>query len=105
MNVRVEIRPEASADIRNLGSNAVKLEVAAYLLKLERNPYLGLPLEHLPEIGDLSDCRKIYIDDRRHRIVYRLLPDEHNPTHVDVIVVGKRELSEVYVEAVRRIDS
>jgi hypothetical protein len=103
VTIEVKTRPEASEDIRNLGSNAVKLEVAKYLLRLEQRPDLGLPLGNQPETGDLSDCRKLYINERRHRIVYRLLPDETNPTVVDIIAVGERELCAVYIEAVKRL--
>jgi hypothetical protein len=44
---------------------------------------------------DLSDCFKIYIDERRHRIVYRLLLNAKRPETVDVIVIGERELRDV----------
>jgi mRNA-degrading endonuclease RelE of RelBE toxin-antitoxin system len=103
VSVEVIIRPEAQEDIRNLPSTAIKLEAAKYILRLEHVPKLGLPLEDMPEVGDLSDCRKIFLDERRYRIVYRVLPNEDRPKQVDVIVVGPRELLEVYVEAVRRL--
>lgn len=104
MAVTVVVRPEALDDIRRLGSSSLKLEVSMYLLRLERSPWLGQPLHDFSDTGDLSDCRKLYVGDRTHRIVYRLLPDESAPTTVDVIAVGERELLQVYVEAARRLE-
>jgi len=73
------------------------------MVELREKPYLGQPLANLPETGDLSDCRKIYFDEARHRVIYRLLPDEQDPTSIDVIAVGPREAAAVYTEAVRRL--
>jgi mRNA-degrading endonuclease RelE of RelBE toxin-antitoxin system len=103
VSVEVVTRPEANEDIRNLGSTALKLEVLMHLRKLEDDPFLSRPLQDFPDTGDLSDCRKVYIGDRTYRIVYRLLPDEHRPTKIDVITVGPREASEVYLEAISRL--
>jgi hypothetical protein len=100
---KVIARPEAQQEIRGLGSNALKLEVAMLLIRLENDPYLGRPLGNLPGVGDLSDCMKIFVDERRYRIIYRLLPESENPTHADVIIVGKRAQLEVYIEAVKRL--
>ena len=104
MSVKVVVREEAKEDLRNLPSNAVKLEALKYLLRLEKKPELGLELENLPGVGDLSDCRKIFINERRHRIVYRVLT-EKGTTTVDIIAVGPRALLKVYVEAVKRLNS
>jgi hypothetical protein len=99
----VAVRPAAKEDLRKLPF-AVQVEAVKYILRLEKSaPTLGLPLEHFHDVGDLSDCRKIYIDDRRHRVVYRVLPDEKNPKSADVIAVGPRKLKQVYVEAVKRL--
>jgi len=103
VSVEVRARPEVSQDLRDLRSNALRLEALNYLVRLEASPHLGQRLAHLPGTGDLSDCRKLYFDEARHRIIYRLLPDEKNPTEVDVIAVGPREGLEVYTEAVRRL--
>ena len=102
--VKVVVRPEAKEDIRNFSSNRLKLEAMKYILRLEHAPKLGKGLEYHAGVGNLSDCRKIFIDHRRHRIIYRLIPDEQNPTEVDVIAVGPRELLEVYRAAVQRLD-
>ncbi|HEY1563908.1 MAG TPA: hypothetical protein VGF72_04405 [Gaiellaceae bacterium] len=54
--------------------------------------------EH-PETGDLSDCRKIYFDKARYRIVYRVLPNEKRPKSVEVTVIGARAELEVYTRS------
>ena len=80
-----------------------------YLVQLETRPDFGLPLTDHPIWGDLSDCRKIYLDethqsDPRWRIIYRLLPDETSPTTADVIIIGPREDDAVYKEVMSRLD-
>jgi mRNA interferase RelE/StbE len=103
VTIEVKARPEVSDDLRNLGSNALRLEAFGFLIELETNPLFGLKLDVREGVGDLSDCRKIYFDKARHRIVYRVLPDERNPASVDVIVIGPREELDVYTEAIRRL--
>jgi len=103
LSVDVRARPEVSQDLTELGSNALRLEAIKFMVELREKPYLGQPLANLPETGDLSDCRKIYFDEARHRVIYRLLPDQKGPTSIDVIAVGPREAAAVYTEAVRRL--
>lgn len=101
--VEVVPRPEVSDDLRNLGSRDLIREALQYIVDLRNKPFLGRPLENLPHIGDLSDCRKIFFDEARYRIVYRLLPDEKNPTTVDVITVGPRAALGAYMTALTRL--
>lgn len=103
MRVEVVLRPEANEDLRTLGSASAKLEAAMYLVKLETHPWEGKPLQYFATVGDLSDCFKLYIDERLHRIVYRLLPNTRRPQGVDVIAIGPRAEREVYKVAVARL--
>lgn len=103
MTITVLPRQEVSDDLRKLGSNALRLEASMKMVELESHPYMGQPLGIHPTTGDLSDCRKIPFDNYRHRIVYRLRPNEMKPTEADVIVVGPREALEVYDLAVSRL--
>jgi hypothetical protein len=69
-------------------------------------------LEYLPHIGDLSDCRKLYVDvppderppgPKRYRIVYRLVRESCEPSHVEIIAVGVRADEEAYRRALVRL--
>lgn len=67
-----------------------------------------MPLRTHPTMGDLSDCRKLYFDERkdmppRWRIVYRLLPDETQPRSVDIVSIGRRAHADAYLLAARRL--
>lgn len=101
--IEVVARPEVSDDLKNLGSADLVREALQYIVDLRDKPFRGRPLENLPHIGDLSDCRKIFFDEARYRIVYRLLPDEKNPTKADVIAVGPRAALGVYLSALERL--
>ena len=71
MEVKIEL--EAQSDLGELSPPLLR-EAFALILQLKANPFLGEQLGEHPEVGDLSDCRKIYFNEGRHRIVYRLLP-------------------------------
>ena len=108
MIVEVNVWPEVSADFRALPTDKVRWEAFRYMAILRTKPYYGKPLRDHPTLHDLSDCRKIYLDEShdiepRWRIVYRLLPDDANPTSVDVIGIWPREDDAAYHEAARRL--
>lgn len=102
-SVEVVPRPEVSDDLKNLGSPDLIREALQYIVDLRNKPFLGRPLENLPHIGDLSDCRKIFFDEARYRIVYRLLPNEENPKTADIITVGPRAALGAYTTALKRL--
>jgi hypothetical protein len=59
-------------------------------------------------LGDLSDCWKIYFDERadvppRWRIVYRLRPNNDQPTSVEIISIGRRAYADAYLIAAQRL--
>ncbi len=103
----VHIGPEQRADYAALPSEAPKREALRYLAELKKTPHKGLRLRDHPTLGDLSDCRKIYFDERsgppRWRIVYRLVPNEDAPTSVQIVSIGKRAYAEAYTIAVQRL--
>jgi hypothetical protein len=106
--VEVTFWPNVREDFRALPP-AVQLMAKKHLVRIEQQPHFGLPLNDHPVWGDLSDCRKVYLDeshevDPRWRIVYKLLPDEENPEVADVIIIGPREDDEVYVEIMQRLE-
>lgn len=108
MTVEVNLWPQASQDFRQLPLDVLRWEALRYITRLRTEPYLGTPLRDHPLLGDLSDCRKIYLDERhdvdpRWRIVYRLLPNDGAPRFAEVIVIGAREGAAVYHEAMKRL--
>jgi hypothetical protein len=84
--------------------------VAFYLIDdLARGRIRGKALASHPEIGDLSDCFKLYFDVRkdmnpRYRLVYRILNSgEIEGLSIEAIAVGRRQAFEVYKVAIERI--
>jgi len=65
---------------------SVKKKVLAQLVKICDNPLAGEPLG-----GDLAGYRKIYVNDKRLRIVWQVQPNK-----VVILGVGKRDKSEIY---------
>lgn len=108
MTIAVDVRPEVSGDFRDLPTDTLRWEALRYLARLKEEAYLGRSLQDHPELGDLRDCRKIFLDERhdvdpRFRIVYRLLPNETNPEVADVIIIGPRAEAAVYLDALKRL--
>jgi hypothetical protein len=86
--------PTAKEQLLDLPSKELKrraLELLAQVSKV--NPTLGKPCGFAFSTGNLSDCRKLYFDEKRdvdprYRIIYRLLPDEDGPSKAEVIRIG-----------------
>ena len=102
------LRPEAADDIRNLPSENLKRRAIQIIIDVSKGELEGRPLEDHPSVGDLSDCRKVYFDDRdddkpRFRLVYRLLSNEVEAVSVEAVAAGRRRLMDVYVQAARRL--
>jgi hypothetical protein len=96
-------RPEIAEDIANLPTRELQREALQMIAEIRKHPFRSQPLDDRANTGDLSDCRKKFFDNARYRVIYRLLPDEQNPTTADIIVVGSRAFLEVYDEAVKRL--
>lgn len=107
-------------DLQQLPSDEARKVALWWLKRVERNPRLGLLLQWQQSTGDLSDCRKIYFEERdepwnvavspkrsageeraRFRIVYRLRPSEARPEYAEVVAIGPKRY--VYVSAARRL--
>jgi hypothetical protein len=104
VSVPVLWRKLAKEDFRNLPSFQIQVEASEYIRRIGRTPNYGQQLEFRAETGDLSDCFKIYINNRKHRIVYRPVPDTVNPKAIDLILIGERSDYEAYVEALKRLE-
>jgi len=95
-------------DIQSLPSDLQN--VAFFLMDdLARGRIRGKALEAHREIGDLSDCFKLYFDVRkdmnpRYRLVYRILNSgEIEGISIEAIAVGRRQAFEVYKVAIERL--
>lgn len=100
MEVRIE--SEAHSDLGILPPDLLRVAYAE-MVSLKNDPLRGDELEVHPEVGDLSDCRKLYFNRRRHRVIYQVLPSEENPRQVLVIAVGRRANLRVYHDAALRL--
>jgi hypothetical protein len=77
---------------------------------LRANPFLGDLWEGRDDpFASLTGCRRIYFDAEwwsdkpRFRVVYRLFPNEDEPTLARVGCVGERQGMQVYRETLRRL--
>jgi len=99
MSYKLVLKEEVKEDLLEL-SHAQRLLVLKQFTKLENSPELGKPLGNKAGYN-LSGCRKMYVDKKKIRIVYRIIDDE---IVVEVIVVGKRDDMKVYAEASERLN-
>jgi hypothetical protein len=101
--LRAFARAELEKDMAALDTDALRREAAKMMLRLRRRPQLRRRLSRDARTGDLSDCRKLYFDEARHRIVYRLYPSDDTPMEVEIIAVGPRANLDVYRRASERL--
>jgi mRNA interferase RelE/StbE len=96
----IEFFPEVEDDLKQL-DHRVRLLVFKQLKKLSQSPQLGDLLGNKAGM-DLSGCRKMYVDHKRVRIVYRIIEEV---IVVEVIAIAQRDDMSVYREASQRIES
>jgi mRNA interferase RelE/StbE len=92
MNHQIEFIVEASEDYRNL-DGSVKKKVEKKLDDLSNNPFLGEHLGNKFNI-DLTGFYKAYVDNKKIRIVYRLIGEEIEI--IEIWGIGKRDKEEIY---------
>lgn len=98
---KIEFLTEAVEDFGRL-DGSIRKKVAKKIDELAANPYPGKPLGNLNDIN-LTGFYKLYTDDKKIRIVYRLLEEE--TTIVEIWGIGKREKSEIYQKVNRRVQN
>jgi mRNA interferase RelE/StbE len=94
----IEFFPEVENDLKQL-DHRVRLLVFKQLNKLVQSPQLGDLLGNKSGM-DLTGCRKMYVDHKRVRIVYRILEEV---IIVEVIAIAARDEMAVYREAAQRL--
>lgn len=98
MRYKIVVKREVEDDLKKL-TKAQKILVFKQFKKLESSPQLGVQLGNRAGF-DLSGLRKLYVDKKKIRIIYRIYEER---IVVEVIAVGKREDMKVYAEANRRV--
>lgn len=88
---------EVENDLKKLGYNTL-IQVFKKIEKIALNPYIGIDLGNKANLN-LSGYKKIYVDNKRIRIVYKMIDAK---IQIFIIAVGKREDIEVYKKALQR---
>ncbi len=100
MSYKLVVKKEVEDDLKKL-TKAQKILVFKQFKKLQNSPELGVRLGKKAGY-DLSGYRKLYVDKKKIRIVYKIYEKE---IIVEVIAVGKREDMKVYAKAFKRLSS
>jgi mRNA interferase RelE/StbE len=96
---KIEFHEDSEKDLKSLG-NSIAKQVFKKLLKISKNPLVGQELGNKANTN-LSGLRKVYVDNKRVRIVYKIIDEK---IEVFVIAIGKRDAMEVYKKANTRIE-
>ena len=89
---------EAEKELGKL-NKSVQVLFTKTLKKILKSPELGIDLGNKNNL-DLSGCKKMYFDNKRYRIVYKIIDDE---VMIYLIAIGKRDKMDVYRNASERV--
>lgn len=89
---------DVESDLRRLGHRTLLL-VLKKIEKIAKEPYIGIDLGNKANLN-LSGYKKIYVDNKKVRIVYKIIEDK---IEIYVVAVGKRDDMSVYKKANDRI--
>lgn len=92
-----KFHPEAEEELGKL-NRSVQLLFAKKLKQILKSPELGVDLGNKNNF-DLSGYKKVYFNNKKHRIVYKVVESE---VLIFIIAVGKREGMAVYEKASKR---
>jgi len=95
----VEYHPALEEDLKELGHSTAQL-VFKKLKKIAENPVIGVDLGNKANMN-LTGYKKVYVDKKRVRIVYKIVEEK---IVVYVVAVGKRDDMEVYEKASERLE-
>lgn len=99
MPYEVNFRDDAREDFDEGLDNSEREKASPQLRKLKKSPQLGEELGNRAGM-DLTGFRKLEFDNKRYRIVYRILEDQRE---VEVWAIGKRDKMDVYHAAYSRL--
>lgn len=93
----IEFHEDVKKDLKELGHSTTAL-VLKKLIKIANNPLIGDDLGNRAN-NDLAGFRKTYVDNKKVRIVYKIIEEK---IEVFVVAIGKRDSMEVYKKASKR---
>jgi len=94
---QIKQHPLIKNDLEKL-DHSTRLKVFKKLKQLQSSPKLGLSLGNKNNM-DLTGFRKIYVANKKIRIVYEIIDEE---LLIYTIAIGKRDDMEVYKKASQR---
>jgi len=86
-----EFHPEAKEELKNL-NNSIQLLFTKKLKQVLNTPEIGIKLGNKNNLN-LTDFKKVYFNNKKHRIVYEIIEDK---IMIYIVAVGKREEMDVY---------
>lgn len=104
-----KVLPGCEKDFAALPTHNLRVIAMQILVDVSLGKRAGQALDEMASTGDLSDCFKVYFDERddikpRFRLVYRLLPDGGvDAVIVEAVAVGQRAALDAYVRAAKRL--
>ncbi len=98
MSYSIVFLSEAEKDLAKMDRN-VQVKVLKKIKKISVDPHIGHSLGNRAGI-DLSGHYKAYVDNKKIRIVYRIIRKE---IAVLIVAIGRRSELEVYRNAAKRI--
>jgi len=94
----IEYHEDVKDDFKKLGHSTTLL-VLKKIQKIAKNPIIGDTLGNKAD-HNLSGFRKVYVDNKRVRIVYKIIDEK---IEIFIVAVGKRDDMEVYKKASGRL--
>lgn len=95
---KIEYHEDVQKDFKELGHSTTILALKK-IQKIAQDPMIGDDLGNKANLN-LSGLKKVYIDNKRVRIVYKVI---EKTIEVFIITVGKRDDMQVYKKANSRI--
>jgi len=94
-----KFHPDAKKELKKL-NNAVQILFTKKLKQIINSPEIGLDLGNKNNLN-LSGFKKVYFNNRKHRIVYEIIENE---ILIHIIAIRKREEMDVYKKANSRVN-
>jgi len=98
MSYSVEFKEEAISELKAFNKRE-QILIAKQINKISTAPELGKLLGNVNGYN-LSGCRKMYVDKKRIRVVYKIV---EQIIVIEIIAIGKREDMQVYAKAAQRL--